>query len=177
MSYIHRFDKVRINAMRNVNIRDAKEMLAIVVKAGYNPKTATCKIPHSMYCFRYKTFKPRTTIIHAHDPFDICKLGDKVSVTRCNKMSSSKAYYIKKIFEMAPRMNVSIKHYTHYEKQALLQNEKLRNTSNLTLINFFDSEEKYENTIVTGNDTNRNTFGFSYNVKKPKMTEKKISKH
>ncbi len=78
---------------------------------------------------------------------------------------------------MAPRMNVSIKHYTHYEKQALLQNEKLRNTSNLTLINFFDSEEKYENTIVTGNDTNRNTFGFSYNVKKPKMTEKKISKH
>lgn len=177
MSYIHRFDKVRINSMRNVNFLNGKEMLAIVVKAGYNKKTVTCKIPYSMYCNRYKKFKPRTTIIHVHDPFEICKLGDKVSVHSCNKISSMKAYFIKNIFEMAPRMNVSIKHYTHYEKQALLQNEKLRATSSLTLNNFFDTEEKYENTILTGNNTDRRTFGFSYNIKKPIISTKKVLKH
>lgn len=173
MSYIYRHDHALFKTIQSLNGRGGKELFGQVMKVGYNKKTATIKVAFWKYVKRLKYFQQRTSHIHAHDPYEMCRLGDKVCIKQCTKISSLKHHYVRNFFEMTNRISFNINDMLQYEKQAILDNEELRKKSTVALNNFFlDVEEKeFDKKIdsvlnsITGG---RNVVRENKNVKKSK---------
>lgn len=133
MSYIFRLREAQISAIRALNAKGGKEFYATVVKSGYNEKTVTCKVDFYAKVPKYKIVFRRTSKFHVHDPLDMCRVGDKVYIHSCSKVSSIKHYYVRNFFRMSPRINFVISNYLPFEKDAIAYNLKLQQNSLLSL--------------------------------------------
>jgi hypothetical protein len=71
----------------------------------------------------------RSRNFHAHDEEEFCKTGDKVVISACRKLSSTKHYYVRNIVKPMVRQNLSGEPETQYEQDALDYNKELRSKS------------------------------------------------
>ena len=174
MSYIFRYEKARMQAIKNLNVKNGFECFGMVVRTGYNLKTTTVRVLNYKYSNRYKLWVAMHKNIHVHDPFEMSRLGDKVYIRFCGKISTTKSYFIKSYFNMAPRISTSIQELMPYEKQALVENEELRNNSFITLNNFFDTEREYPDYVLDGNKTDAKSYSLNYYLKAKKTENIKL---
>lgn len=141
MSYIYRHDYEMLRMVKSLVARGAKEVFGVVVKHGVNQKTATVRVNFWLWIGKYKKWIVRTSYIHAHDPYNMCKIGDRVCIKACTNVSPIKSHYLSNFYQMIPRINLKVKDFLQYEKQALLDNEDIRIKSTIDLKSFFDFEE------------------------------------
>lgn len=148
MSYIYRHEKDLLKKMRSLNSKGAKEIFGQVVKTGYNKKTSTAQVFFWTYRKRDHYWLKRSSYIHFDDPFEICRLGDRVSVKACTGVSKIKHHYLSNFFQMAPRLTLAIKDMLPYEKQAIIENQELRKKSVVGLKSFFEDEYEFNEEVI-----------------------------
>jgi ribosomal protein S17 len=148
MSYIYRHEKDLLKKMRSLNSKGAKEIFGQVIKTGYNKKTSTAQVFFWTYRRRDHYWLKRSSYIHFHDPYEICRLGDRVSVKACTSVSKIKSHYLSNFFQMAPRLTLAIKDMMPHEKQAIVENQELRKKSVLGLSSFFEDEYEIDDGII-----------------------------
>lgn len=78
--------------------------------------------------------------MHAHDPEEMCRLGDKVIIRSCNKVSQIKNYYVRDILYMIPRYNFAMSKFLKYEKRALAYNQDLQENHIIRFKDFLREE-------------------------------------
>lgn len=107
------------------------ERYGTVVKSGLNKKT--CTVRSDSYFMKPKFHKKfiKSTNFHCHDEDMECRVGDKVIIRRCEKLSKIKNYYVKRFVWMAPRIAISYQNLQAYEKKAIMYNDKLRENTEL----------------------------------------------
>lgn len=74
-----------------------RELFGTVVKHGINDKTVTVRVSSRGFNERYKRPVYNHKNKQVHDEYNYCVAGDKVIIHTCEKLSKSKAYYVKKI--------------------------------------------------------------------------------
>lgn len=117
-----------------------RELYGTVIKSGFMKKTATVKVNSHHWNSKYKLWLKSTGRFHIHDEKELCRVGDKVVIRVCKPMSTLKHYYLKYFVWMSPRQNFVVKDFLHFEKEALLYNEKLRNGNPTKLHSFKNNE-------------------------------------
>lgn len=125
MSYIYRHKEQLKRSINSVHHIGGKEYFATVIKSGFKNKTVTAKVYFRLYISKFKRWQTRTAKLQVHDPFNICRVGDKVHIRSCDKLSATKYYYARNFFIMSPRMNFVVSKFLHYEKEALVYNDDL----------------------------------------------------
>ncbi len=126
MSYIFRHRDKSIENVRSLCARGGKELYATVIKSGFNTKTVTVKVDFFRWISKYKLLQRRSSKFHIHDPYDMCRVGDKIYIKKCKKISPIKYYYVRNFFWMSPRINFVVGKMMPFEKEALIFNEKLQ---------------------------------------------------
>ena len=122
-----------IEEIKSLCSRGGKELYGNVIKSGYNNKTVTVKVDFTRYIKKYKFYQKRSSKFHVHDPFDMCRVGDRIYIKQCKRISPIKNYYVRNFFWMSPRMNFVISKFLPYEKEALVYNQKLQQNNILSL--------------------------------------------
>ena len=103
-----------------------RELYGTVVRQGRMQKTATVRISSYHWNFKVGFWLTRTKNFHCHDEEDYCRVGDKVVIQQCRKMSRIKSYMVRNIILPAPRQNFYTKDMSKYEVDAIAYNTKLR---------------------------------------------------
>ena len=127
MSYIFRHRDQLLKSLRSLSSRGGKELFGTVVKSGYNHKTITVKCYFRKYVSKYKIHQGCSSKYQVHDPHHLGRVGDKVFIRACHKISNTKHYFLRNFFIMSPRMNFSINKFLVYEQEALAYNQNLQN--------------------------------------------------
>ncbi len=134
MSYIFRHRDRYIDSIKSLCARGGKEFYGTVVKSGYNQKTVTVKVEFTRLVRKYKIIQRRYSKFHVHDPYDMCRVGDKVYIKQCMSISPIKHYFVRNFFWMSPRMNFVINKFLPFEKEALVYNENIQKNNILSLL-------------------------------------------
>ena len=136
MSYIFQHEQIKRRTIKSLNARGWKELFGSVIKSWYNAKTVTVKIDFYNYNRRYNILGRASSKFHVHDPYEMCRVGDRVCIKACGKISPIKHYYLRNFFYMTPRVNFSISKFLQYEKEAIAYNQNLQKKEVLKLSSF-----------------------------------------
>ena len=72
-------------------------MFGTVVRHGINDKTVTVRVSAQHWNFKYKKYLYSHKNKQVHDEYNYCVAGDKVVIRGMEKMSKTKAYFVKNI--------------------------------------------------------------------------------
>ena len=126
MSYIYRHREQLLRNARSLNHRGGKELFGVVIKSGYNLKTVTVQADFRKYVTKYKLHQRCSAKLQVHDPYQMGRVGDRVFIRACPKISTTKNYILRNFFIMSPRMNFSVDKFLIFEQEALVYNQKLQ---------------------------------------------------
>jgi len=74
-----------------------------VVIGDVRDKTINVRVEYQMEHARYGKQLRRRNTIHAHDPDNQARVGDRVVVMECRPISKTKSWRLEKILKAAPR--------------------------------------------------------------------------
>jgi len=104
MSKFNIWNTISLAYSGNVKLLDSgRELFGTVTKHGVNDKTITVDVSSRFYNYTYKRYHYNTKSKQVHDEYNYCVAGDKVIIANCQKLSSTKAYYVKSIVKPFPR--------------------------------------------------------------------------
>jgi ribosomal protein S17 len=73
------------------------ELFGTVIKHGINDKTVTVRVSAQHWNFKYKKYEYSHKNKQVHDSYNYCVTGDKVIIRATQKLTPTKAYYVKNI--------------------------------------------------------------------------------
>ncbi len=103
-----------------------KELFGTVVRTGRMKKTVTVLVSRYTYHKTYLHWMSRSKKFHVHDEDEYCKIGDKVVIRSCNKISNTKAYYVRNVVLPVGRHNFYEGQMSKDERECIEYNERLR---------------------------------------------------
>lgn len=80
-----------------------RELFGTVIQHGVNNKTVTVRVSSRYWNSKYKKPQYSSKKKQVHDEYNYCVTGDRVIIACCNKLSNTKAYYVKQIVTPYPR--------------------------------------------------------------------------
>ena len=93
---VYLWNSVAMSRAGKVRLLDSgRELFGTVVKHGVNDKTVTVRVSSRSYYSKYKLFQYNSKNKQVHDEHNYCVTGDQVIISNCNKISPTKAYYVK----------------------------------------------------------------------------------
>ncbi len=75
------------------------ELFGTVVKHGVNNKTITVRVSAQHWNYKYKRYMYSHKNKQVHDQDSYCVSGDKVIIRATQKLSKTKAYYVKNLIK------------------------------------------------------------------------------
>ena len=78
-----------------------RRRLTGVVVSDKMDKTAVIKVERTVKHPLYGKYIKKSTKVHAHDPENKCKIGDRVSVEECRPLSKTKTWTLIEVVEKA----------------------------------------------------------------------------
>lgn len=100
-----------------------RQLYGTVVQHGVNDKTITVRVSSRHWNHKYKKALYNTKDKQVHDQLNYCVTGDKVIIANCNKLSTTKAYYVKTIFKPYLRATASLEKIEKLEVERAIKNE------------------------------------------------------
>ncbi len=86
-----------------------QELFGTVVRHGINDKTVTVRVSAQHWNFKYKKYMYSHKNKQVHDEYNYCVTGDKVIIRQMEKISKTKAYFVKNIVRPFGRGDYELK--------------------------------------------------------------------
>ena len=80
-----------------------KTRIGVVTSALKTPMTITVQVESRVRHPKYGKFVRRSIKLHAHDPANAARPGDRVEVMECRPVSRTKTWRLVKVLEAAPQ--------------------------------------------------------------------------
>jgi len=81
--------------------RNRRKVFVGVVESNKMDKTIVVKIERLVKHKVYKKYIKRATKLHAHDPENVCNIGDKVKIMATRPLSKTKRWRLVEVVEKA----------------------------------------------------------------------------
>lgn len=81
------------------------EIKGVVTRQGLNPKTITVTAWWKHYSHIFKIYKKGSKHYQVHDEHNFCRIGDVVVIKACQKLTPTKAYFVRNIVSQAARFD------------------------------------------------------------------------
>ena len=86
----------------NEKVRGKRKMQVGIVSSDKMDKTICVEISKLFLHSRYKKYVKKISVFKAHDEQNEARIGDKVQIMECRRLSKSKSWRLVKIIEQAP---------------------------------------------------------------------------
>ena len=97
-----------------------------MVRQGRMNKTVTVKVNSYHWSYKIGFWVTKSKNFHCHDGENYCRVGDKVIIKSCRKLTPLKYYFVRNIVLATGRQNLVTKDMSKYEKEAMDYNRRLR---------------------------------------------------